>query len=130
VVSFEGVPEFEIESNAVGISAADARDLCESGCDKFGDDFLNHAFGNANSCSDLAERGCRVAVETQQNMHVICEERPSGSFGVWQCPRWLRFLQFLRRSGFFHEPDLAETKKAQNNTRIEFRVLRFTTGGS
>lgn len=118
MVSFEGVPEFEIESNAVGISAADASDLCESGCNKFGDDFLNHAFGDANSNSDLAERGCRVAVETQQNMHVICEERPRGCFGVLQRPRWLRFLQFLRRSGFFHEPDLAETKTAYSNTRI------------
>ena len=81
------MPEFEIESDAVGISAADASDFCESGSDKFSDDFLNHAFGNANSSSDLAECGRRVAVETQQNMHVICEERPRGCFSVLELPR-------------------------------------------
>lgn len=81
------MPEFEIESDAVGISAADTSDFCESGSDKFSDDFLNHAFGDAHSSSDLAERGRRVAVETQQNMHVICEERPRGCFSVLELPR-------------------------------------------
>lgn len=70
--------EFEIESDAVGVSAADASNFCESGSDQFGDDFLHHAFGDTDTGSDFAECCSRIAIEAQQDVHVIREERPVG----------------------------------------------------
>ena len=83
VVCFEWVTEFEVEADGVGISAADAGDFGEAGGDEFRDDFLHHAFGDPDERGDLSESGFGIAVEAEQDVHVVGEERPAWRVGAW-----------------------------------------------
>ena len=125
MVSLKGMSKLQVRANTVGIPAADSSDVGEPGCHELRYDFLYHAFGNAHQCGHFAERGCRIAVEAEQDVHVVRQKCPVVDFGAWLHAGRLRNLRFRRLSGFFHDLDLAGTKNTQNNRRNVFRVLCF-----
>lgn len=110
MVSFEGVSKFQVRANTIGIPAANSGDVGEPGSYELGYDFLDHAFCNAHQSSHFAERGCGVAVEAEQDVHVVRQKCPVVDFGAWLRAGRLRNLRFRRLSGFLHDLDLAKTK--------------------
>ena len=130
MVCLEGMSKLQVRANPVGIPAANSSDVGEPGSHELGYDFLDHALGNAHQCGDFAERGCRLAVEAEQDVHVVRQKRPAVGFGAWLHAGRLRNLRFRGLSGFFHDLDLAGTKNTQNNRRNVFRVLCFAIGRS
>ncbi|MEY3173762.1 MAG: hypothetical protein RLZZ436_1676 [Planctomycetota bacterium] len=130
MMCFERMSQFQIRSNAVGVPATDAGDFCKSGGHEFGDDFLDHTLGNADANSDLAKCGVGVAVEAQQDVHVVGKEGPAGGFSEQYVTGYVGFLQFRRLSRFFHELSLAKTNKRTTICEIYFVCFVSCCGAS
>ena len=67
-----------VERDLIRVAAADFRHGQVPGLDKFGDDFLHHAFSNPDQCRHLSQRNLRVSIQAQKYMRVICQKRPAG----------------------------------------------------
>jgi len=74
--------KLQVRANTVGIPAANSGDVGKPGSHELGYDFLDHALGNTHQGRDLAERGRRIAVKAEQDVHVVRQKRPAMGVGA------------------------------------------------
>jgi len=76
-VRFQRVPELFIDHDSVRISSPDPCDFHVTSLHQFCHDFLHHALSDSHEGGDFPQSHFGVAVQAEQHMSVICQERPA-----------------------------------------------------
>ena len=115
-----------VERDLIRIAAADFCHGQVTSLDKFGDDFLHHAFSNPDQCRHLSQRNLRVSIQAQKYMRVICQKRSAGRGHRRYLRHGRGFNSRFHFLSLFHKRcSCAELKCTIINTRTRVRVFLF-----